>query len=385
MLSPYRVTNMESAASSVTEEAKCLPGFLKLLATLVFPVLFELRNDPRVKNTPKIQILFSQTDFATDSEEEEFESQKKDEVVEEKSNPSKAMKLIVNSGVESTVKHTAKKLYEGQQPCFGPNGINGLATSIDLNESKKSGPIPKIENIESKNSQTTKEEVKDYQPFEALEAETNDVDTVHSNGGNGLSHWKPSEHPVSPSRSAQRIKSNMVERIPIRFRPPTLETTESQLSSWSSVTADNSLSDLYCDDELKMSLEYDPNMQLFCTIDEETDQEQEIMFPEFRNMQEETFLSMSGNTERSDVDDLSINSLVNSKYGSGSYSIGFTSIEAEELKISLDDVKKPLTSKKSRRGTLVYSENEDSSDSEESISDDFSPNPSPHKDVHVIS
>ena len=94
---------------------------------------------------------------------------------------------------------------------------------------------------------------------------------------------------------------------------------------------------------------------------------------------------MSGNTECSDVDDLSISSLVNSKYGSGSYSIGFTSLEAEELKISLDDVKRPLTSKNSRRGTLVYSENEDSGDSEESISDDFSPNPSPHKDVHGIS
>ena len=197
------------------------------------------------------------------------------------------MKLILNSGEESTVKHTAKKLHEGQQPCFGANGINGLATNIDFNKSKKSNPSPKIENTEPKNSHAIMEGVNDCQPFEAIAAETNSFDTVNSNGGNSLSNfWKPSEHPISPSKSVKRIKSNTVERIPIRFRPPALETTDSQLSSWSSVTADNSLSDLYCDDELKMSLEYDPNMQLFSTIDEETDQEQEIIFPEFRNIQE---------------------------------------------------------------------------------------------------
>ena len=34
-----------------------IPGRLRLAVGLVFPVLFELRNDPRVKGTPKVQVL----------------------------------------------------------------------------------------------------------------------------------------------------------------------------------------------------------------------------------------------------------------------------------------------------------------------------------------
>ena len=56
------------------------------------------------------------------------------------------------------------------------------------------------------------------------------------------------------------------------------ETPESQLSRWSSLTGDNSLSDLYCDDEFKLSLEFDSNMQLFTTIEEEVEQEQSFPY-----------------------------------------------------------------------------------------------------------
>ena len=75
-----------------------------------------------------------------------------------------------------------------------------------------------------------------------------------------------------------RTKSPFSDRIPLQFHQ-IHETPESQLSSWSSITGDNSLSDLYCDDEFKLSLEFDPNMQLFTTIEEEVEQEQDISFP----------------------------------------------------------------------------------------------------------
>ena len=75
-----------------------------------------------------------------------------------------------------------------------------------------------------------------------------------------------------------RAQEPFNDRICQQFRQ-THETPESQLSSWSSLTGDNSLSDLYCDDEFKLSLEFDPNMQLFTTIEEEVEQEQEIQFP----------------------------------------------------------------------------------------------------------
>ena len=54
---------METAACKGSEEVRPLPRFLRLAAALVFPVLFQLRNDPRVKNTPKVKILFANTDL----------------------------------------------------------------------------------------------------------------------------------------------------------------------------------------------------------------------------------------------------------------------------------------------------------------------------------
>ena len=57
---------MESSPQQVTEETKPLSTFLRLLAALVFPVLFELRNDPRVKNTPKVKLLVSRLDISED-------------------------------------------------------------------------------------------------------------------------------------------------------------------------------------------------------------------------------------------------------------------------------------------------------------------------------
>ena len=54
---------MEAAACKGSEEVRPLPRFLRLAAALVFPVLFELRNDPRVKNTPKVRKLFAIPDL----------------------------------------------------------------------------------------------------------------------------------------------------------------------------------------------------------------------------------------------------------------------------------------------------------------------------------
>ena len=63
IIRPPRVSNMETAACKSSEEVRPLPGFLRLAAALVFPVLFELRNDPRVKNTPKVRILVANTEL----------------------------------------------------------------------------------------------------------------------------------------------------------------------------------------------------------------------------------------------------------------------------------------------------------------------------------
>ena len=59
IIHPPRVYTMEAAACKGSEEVKPLSRFLRLAAALVLPVLFELRNDPRVKNTPKVKILFA--------------------------------------------------------------------------------------------------------------------------------------------------------------------------------------------------------------------------------------------------------------------------------------------------------------------------------------
>ena len=61
IIHPPRVYTMEAAACKGSKKVRPLPRFLRLAAALVFPVLFELRNDPRVKNTPKVRILFSNT------------------------------------------------------------------------------------------------------------------------------------------------------------------------------------------------------------------------------------------------------------------------------------------------------------------------------------
>ena len=49
---------------NIPEEGKPLPRFIRLAAALVFPILFELRNDPRVRDTPKVQILFSELNIS---------------------------------------------------------------------------------------------------------------------------------------------------------------------------------------------------------------------------------------------------------------------------------------------------------------------------------
>ena len=64
IIAPARVSNMEATACvKAPEDGKPFPRFLRLAAALVFPILFELRNDPRVKNTPKVKILFSNLNF----------------------------------------------------------------------------------------------------------------------------------------------------------------------------------------------------------------------------------------------------------------------------------------------------------------------------------
>ena len=59
VINQTKVSSMESTVRNLPEEGKPLPRFIRLAAALVFPILFELRNDPRIKNTPKVKILFS--------------------------------------------------------------------------------------------------------------------------------------------------------------------------------------------------------------------------------------------------------------------------------------------------------------------------------------
>ena len=63
IIHPPRVYTIEAAACKGSEKVRPLPRFLRLAAALVFPVLFELRNDPRVKNTPKVRLLCSNLDL----------------------------------------------------------------------------------------------------------------------------------------------------------------------------------------------------------------------------------------------------------------------------------------------------------------------------------
>ena len=93
--------------------------------------------------------------------------------------------------------------------------------------------------------------------------------------------WELKNMNIRPiSSSEDRINPTITpkkETVLLRFQTPHQKLPDSQLSSLSSFTADSSLSDLYCDDELKLSLEFDPNMQLFTTIEEEL--EQDFLFP----------------------------------------------------------------------------------------------------------
>ena len=58
-----KVSVMESTVIELPEEQKPFPRFLSLAVSLVFPILFEFRNDPRKKNTPKVKLLFSSLNF----------------------------------------------------------------------------------------------------------------------------------------------------------------------------------------------------------------------------------------------------------------------------------------------------------------------------------
>ena len=64
VINQARVASMESTIRNPPEEGKPLPRFIRLAAALVFPILFELRNDPRVRDTPKVKILFSESNIA---------------------------------------------------------------------------------------------------------------------------------------------------------------------------------------------------------------------------------------------------------------------------------------------------------------------------------
>ena len=102
----------------------------------------------------------------------------------------------------------------------------------------------------------------------------------------------------TPSASYKEFKTAKVflenpQQVPVKFKAPlTLsqsnENTKSRLSSWSSQALENSLSDLYCDDEFKLSLEFEPNMLLYTTIEEEGGLNNNSIFPDFQNIHEGT-------------------------------------------------------------------------------------------------
>ena len=51
VINQTKVSSMESTVRNLPEEGKPLPRFIRLAAALVFPILFELRNDKRAKRT----------------------------------------------------------------------------------------------------------------------------------------------------------------------------------------------------------------------------------------------------------------------------------------------------------------------------------------------
>ena len=103
---------------------------------------------------------------------------------------------------------------------------------------------------------------------------------------------------------------------------------------------------------------------------------------------------MSAKTDCSDSEDLSLGDLlVRTKCNSGSYSIGFSSIGNVEDDVIIDEEEQNvIKSHVIRRGTLVDGDfnvdnyiDERNSDSEESSTDDFTPNQSPFRSSNGIS
>ena len=195
--------------------------------------------------------------------------------------PIKAKNLLfTNTELESTVKHTAKIFYEGKQPLLRKE-LNEKAR-INNNDkirgdmANKERPIKQKQvNLTDKSGQEEIIKIDEEQIKYIISAEP-ELQEECFKSLTSISESKMEK--LGNSRILTRTKSTFSDRIPLRFCE-IHETPESQLSSWSSITGDNSLSDLYCDDEFKLSLEFDPNMQLFTTIEEEVEQEQEIAFP----------------------------------------------------------------------------------------------------------
>jgi len=284
---------MGKAASKVPEETKPLPRILRVAAALVFPVLFELRNDPRVKNTPKVKLLFSKLDcdVERDKTTEDTEIEPESKIKKNEDNSKLPMILIE----PSTVKKTPIKLRKVKQPPMiryvHLKTLNNNANSMELN----------LQISEEFPSELYKEHRGSKEELDI------DKETLYHQG-----EYVRTSEAVSGRDEPYEYES----KIPLRFRHPhNYNPPLSQLSSWSSVGADNSLSDLYCDDEFKLSLEFDPNMQLLATLPEEG----EVTFPSFINDHAESFLSMSAVTEQSELEQLSMNSWVGKRTANDSY------------------------------------------------------------------
>ena len=176
--------------------------------------------------------------------------------------------ILTNVELESPPqhKHILKNFYGGHQPLAG-NDMN-QKTCFDSNGKDLANETLEKEEtlgleLKFREDTMTGKNVRAYEEITSIEYEIQD-EKINSS--------------LSDDRVTATIlpKINNValnERVPLRFQLAHQRLPDSQLSSWSSMTADNSLSDLYCDDELKLSMEFDPNMQLFTTIEEEVDQE----------------------------------------------------------------------------------------------------------------
>ena len=173
------------------------------------------------------------------------------------------------------MRHTAKIFYEGQQPLLRKElnekaRINNNDKILGDIENKERPIKQKRLNSTDKSGQEEIIKIDEEQIKYIISAEP-ELQEECFKSLTSMSESKMEK--LGNSRILTRTKSTFSDRIPLRFRE-IHETRESHLSSWSSLTGDNSLSDLYCDDEFKLSLEFDPNMQLFTTIEEEVEQEQ---------------------------------------------------------------------------------------------------------------